>query len=44
MSDCIYETDDGYCILYSDEEYREPCVEGPCDDECIQNSEEAETE
>ena len=33
MSDCIYKTTDGYCELHSDGiEYREPCVEGPCDD------------
>ena len=31
---CIYKTTDGDCELHSDGiEYREPCVEGPCDDE-----------
>lgn len=34
MDDCIYKTTDGYCELHSNgNEYREPCVEGPCDDE-----------
>jgi len=31
---CKYKTTDGYCELYSDGvEFREPCAEGPCEDE-----------
>lgn len=30
---CVYETTDGYCERHSDGvEYREPCLQGPCDD------------
>ena len=27
---CVVETEDGICELYSDDEVREYCVEGPC--------------
>ena len=33
MNECIYKTHEGYCILHSDIDVREYCVEGPCDDE-----------
>lgn len=36
MTECIYRTNDGYCIIHSDGiEFREPCIrmDGPCDDE-----------
>lgn len=33
MTDCIYKTCDGYCTKHSDGIVREPCVEGPCNDE-----------
>ena len=37
MIGCIYKTTDGYCELHSDGiEFREPCVEGPCDDELVE--------
>ena len=37
MTGCKYKTTDGYCELHSDGiEYREPCVEGPCDDELVE--------
>ncbi len=38
MKRCIYKTSDGYCELHSDGiELREPCVDGPCDDEVNKN-------
>lgn len=34
MAECIYKTHDGYCTKHSDGiEFREPCVDGLCDDE-----------
>lgn len=34
---CIYRTTGGYCELHSDGiDFREPCVEGPCDDEAFE--------
>ena len=32
MSECIYKTKDGFCTKYSDNEVKEYCVEGPCND------------
>lgn len=30
---CNYKTSDGYCELHSDGvEFREPCIDGPCED------------
>lgn len=33
MVKCKYIDDDGFCLLHSDSEVHEYCVEGPCTDE-----------
>lgn len=30
MARCSYMTDSGICRAFSDDEFQEPCVEGPC--------------
>lgn len=32
MSVCKYLSQDGICVLHSEENYQEPCHEGPCTD------------
>lgn len=38
MEECVYKTTEGYCTLHSDGiGHFEYCVEGPCDDEEVEN-------
>ena len=35
---CVYCTEDGYCMKYSDDEVTSWCVQGPCKDEKPSNA------
>jgi len=35
---CIYEDEKGYCKILSDNEVKQPCINGPCDDEIIREA------
>lgn len=35
MSKCIFRENNGQCLLHSDDEVAEYCVDGPCTDEIV---------